>query len=75
MVSAIILAYNRCSEVLITIQKLKEYRATLSFPLNIIVVDNASVDDTSDKINLHHPDITLVTKKINNGIAGWNEGI
>ena len=74
MVSAIILAYNRRSEVLITIDKLKEYRRKLPFDLEIIVVDNASVDDTSLQIKQHHPDITLVTKKVNNAIAGWNDG-
>jgi len=74
MVSAVILAYNRCPEVLITINSLKQLRSTLSFNLQIVVVDNASVDDTSKKVNLLHPDVTLVTKEKNNGIAGWNEG-
>lgn len=74
MVSAIILSYNRCPEVLITIDKLKAYRKVLPFELEIIVVDNASVDDTSVQVKKHHPDIVLVTKPHNNGIAGWNEG-
>ncbi len=74
MVSAIVLAYNRCAEVLLTIEKLKSYRQTLPFNMEIIVVDNASVDDTSRQVSSQHPDITLVTKPKNNGIAGWNEG-
>ncbi|MGI8636042.1 MAG: glycosyltransferase family 2 protein, partial [Segetibacter sp.] len=74
MVSAVILAYNRCSEVLFTIGKLKEFRKTLPFDLEIVVVDNASVDSTSQAIKEMHPDITLVTNPKNNGIAGWNEG-
>ena len=74
MVSAIILSYNRCPEVLLTVSILKAYRKNLPFDLEIIVVDNASVDDTSLRIQTVHPDIVLVTKTKNNGIAGWNEG-
>ena len=74
MISAIVLAYNRCAEVLITIEKLKQIRVELPFDLEIVVVDNASADDTTPQIKAAHPDIVLVTKKTNNGIAGWNEG-
>lgn len=74
MVSAIILSYNRCAEVLITIDKLKVLKPNLPFTLAIIVVDNASTDDTSCQINEKHPDIILVRKEKNNGIAGWNDG-
>lgn len=73
MVSAVILAYNRCSEVLVTINKLKQY-SPLPFPLEIVVVDNASVDNTSAEISRLHPDVMLVTKKKNNAVAGWNDG-
>jgi len=74
MVSAVILAYNRCSEVLITISSLKQLCPTLPFELQIVVVDNASVDNTSAEVKNQHPDVTLITKEKNNGIAGWNEG-
>lgn len=74
MVSAIVLAYNRCAEVLITIEKLKSLQKLLPFNLEIIVVDNASADNTSIEISKKHPDIMLITKQKNNGIAGWNDG-
>lgn len=74
MVSVVILAYNRCSEVLITIEKMKMLSTKLPFPLEIVVVDNASADNTTPEVKAKHPDITLVTKPTNNGIAGWNEG-
>lgn len=74
MVSAVILSYNRCNEVLKTIDKLKALRLSLPFELEIIVVDNGSIDQTSAKVAEQHPDIILVSKKDNNGIAGWNEG-
>jgi len=74
MVSAIILSYNRCAEVLLTIDKLKNYRKIIPFELEIIVIDNASVDDTSIQVKTYHPELTLITKIKNNGIAGWNDG-
>jgi GT2 family glycosyltransferase len=74
MVSTIILAYNRCAEVLLTIDKMKALLSALPLQTEIIVVDNASIDDTSSKIKELHPDIVLVRKNKNNGIAGWNAG-
>lgn len=74
MISAVVLAYNRCAEVLTTIEKLKAYATTLPYELEIIVVDNESADDTTLQISTQHPDVKLVTKTKNNGIAGWNDG-
>ena len=74
MVSAIVLAYNRCSEVLITIAKLKSYAGTLPFELDIIVIDNNSGDNTYVEVKAIHPDITVIKREHNNGVAGWNDG-
>jgi GT2 family glycosyltransferase len=74
MVSTIILAYNRSNEVLKTIEKLKLLRQSFPLDLEIIVVDNASIDDTSALVSSCHPDVKLITKTKNNGIAGWNDG-
>jgi GT2 family glycosyltransferase len=53
---------------------MKMLSARLPFTLEIIVVDNASVDNTSAEVASKHPDVILVKKAKNNGIAGWNEG-
>ncbi|RDC55828.1 glycosyltransferase [Pedobacter chinensis] len=74
MVSAIILAFNRKEEALKTIGKLEELRQSLPFELEIIIVDNASKDGTSAAIKERHPDLKLISRSINNGIAGWNDG-
>lgn len=74
MVSVVILAYNRRDEVLITVAKMKDVCSALPFTTEIIVVDNASVDDTSAAILSSHPDVVLMRKDKNNGIAGWNDG-
>lgn len=74
MITAVVLGYNRVNEVLITVDKLKAYAKKLPFQLDIIVVDNASVDETTAQVQSVHSDIKLITKEINNGIAGWNDG-
>lgn len=74
MVSAVILAYNRVAEVEITLDKLKTYAASLSFPLEIILVDNESVDNTTAMVQENFPGVRIVTIQKNVGIAGWNEG-
>lgn len=74
MVSAIILAYNRRVEALKTIEILKSLMHELPFSLEIIVVDNASTDHTSEDIKQNYPDVTLITRSKNNGVAGWNDG-
>jgi GT2 family glycosyltransferase len=74
MVSAVILAYNRRVEALKTIDILNSTKPTLPFELEIIVVDNASSDNTSTEIKSAYPDVTLVTRNKNNGVAGWNDG-
>lgn len=74
MVSAIILAYNRREEVLLTITKLAQLQYLLPFEMEIIIVDNASVDGTSKAIASMYPHLTLITREKNSGIAGWNDG-
>jgi GT2 family glycosyltransferase len=74
MVSIIILAYNRRDEALKTIAKLKQAESEFNFPTEIIVVDNASADGTSAAIKAQYPEVKLITRQHNNGIAGWNDG-
>lgn len=74
MVSVIILAFNRCAEALVTINKMQQLKMLLPFDMEIIVVDNASTDGTSVQISSLYPDVTLITRAYNNGIAGWNDG-
>jgi GT2 family glycosyltransferase len=74
ILSVIILAYNRCSEVLFTLEKVKSMQTLMPFDLEIIVVDNASVDGTYATVAAAFPGINLIRKEENNGIAGWNEG-
>jgi GT2 family glycosyltransferase len=74
MVSVIILAYNRVAEVLITLQKMESVKARAPFPVEIIVVDNASTDHTSEQVRKAFPGVHLITRTKNSGVSGWNDG-
>jgi GT2 family glycosyltransferase len=72
-VSFVILNYNRKSEVLSTIDKTYNLMKGKS-GYEIIVVDNASTDDSVESINSLYTEVILIKRKDNNGIAGWNDG-
>jgi len=74
MVTVIVLTYNRRDEVIFTVEKLKSIKQTLPFELEIIVVDNASTDETSTSVLVSDPEVILISKTKNNGVAGWNDG-
>ena len=74
MVSVVILAFNRLKEVIITLDKLTLFASTFKFPMDIILVDNASVDNTSSEVLKRFSSVRVVTIQNNCGIAGWNEG-
>lgn len=40
----------------------------------IIVVDNASADSSSASIRKRFPQVRLIERPVNNGVAGWNDG-
>ncbi len=40
----------------------------------IIVVDNASSDGSAASVKALFPTVTVIERKVNNGIAGWNDG-
>ena len=55
MVPAVVLAYNKDAEVFISVSKPKEDAGQLPFHLEIIVVDNALIDDAIPFIRHQHP--------------------
>lgn len=69
-----ILTHNRKNKLDITLHKvLKE----LNYPRDkyeVIVVDNASSDGTSEMIKEKYPEVKVIRMDKNIGIAGWNEG-
>jgi GT2 family glycosyltransferase len=72
LASVIIVTRNRCKDVLDCVHSVSKstYR-----PLEIIVVDNASTDETSTMLPKVYPNVLLVSNKANLGLAaGRNVG-
>lgn len=70
-VSVVVLTYNRADQVLDTLARL----AALPDRIAIIVVDNASTDDTAERVALAFPSVELVVAPSNMGAAGRNLGV
>jgi GT2 family glycosyltransferase len=74
LVTAVILAYNRRDPLRITLTKLREELDWPAERLEVIVVDNASTDGTSDMVRAEFGDVKLIVSERNTGISGWNRG-
>jgi GT2 family glycosyltransferase len=73
LVFAVVLNWNAFDDTHECLLSLNE----ASYPnFQIVVVDNGSNDDSSNKIVENHPEVTLVQCEVNKGIAaGYNRGI
>jgi hypothetical protein len=67
-----ILAFNRRDEVRITLQSLTNGLDYPAARIEIIVVDNASSDGTSEMLASDFPEVRCLTLSANSGVAGWN---
>jgi GT2 family glycosyltransferase len=72
LVTAAVLAYNRREPLRITLTKLRDELGWPAEKLEVIVVDNASTDGTSDMVRTEFPDARLIVSDVNTGISGWN---
>jgi GT2 family glycosyltransferase len=73
-VSIVFLVYNRREELRESLQQMtraSDYPAEL---VQVIVVDNASEDGASEMVREEFPRVQLITRTINCGISGWNDG-
>ncbi|MHC4681034.1 MAG: glycosyltransferase family 2 protein [Planctomycetota bacterium] len=72
--SIIIVSWNVCHELLECLQSIRENPPSESF--EVIVVDNASTDETVDTVTTHFPEVVLAANTHNRGFAAANnEGI
>lgn len=71
--SFVILNFNREQELLVTIGKTLELMAGNS-DYEVIVVDNASSDQSVAAVRSLFPQVQLIERHTNIGIAGWNDG-
>jgi GT2 family glycosyltransferase len=73
-VSIVFLVYNRREELrtsLLHMTRDSDYPAEL---VDITVVDNASADGASEMVREEFPEVRLITREVNCGISGWNDG-
>lgn len=71
LVTVNILSFNRKDELRNTLTKVYEqdYKN-----IEVIIVDNASGDGSSEMVKKEFPEVQLIQLEKNIGIAGWNEG-
>lgn len=71
LVTVNILSFNRKEELRNTLTKVfeQDYKN-----IEVIVVDNASSDDSPEMVEKEFPIVKLIKLEKNIGIAGWNEG-
>jgi GT2 family glycosyltransferase len=70
LISIIIVNYNTCDLTCNCIQSI--YRKISSFPFEIILVDNASCDDSIYKIKKLYPQVNIIVSPINLGFGKAN---
>ena len=71
LVTINILSFNRKNDLFNTLMKVYEQDYQ---NIEVIVVDNASVDGTQAMVHSSFPKVRLIELQKNIGIAGWNEG-
>lgn len=71
LVTVNILSFNRKEELRNTLEKVygQDYKN-----IEVIVVDNASNDGSTEMVDRDFPNVILIKMQKNIGIAGWNEG-
>lgn len=65
--------YNREKELLETLAKTLDLMQGKD-SYEIIVVDNASTDQSVTSVMARFPEVKLISRNVNTGIAGWNDG-
>lgn len=73
MVSVVLATHNRRDVVLETLKRLSTLAGEIS--LEIIVVDNTSVDGTSDAIRIAFPNVQLIESPVNAGSCAKGIGV
>ncbi len=72
-VSAVIVSYNTCDALVACVSSLER---EVTVPFEVIVVDNASADQSAEAVELIHPLVRVVKNNENRGFAvGCNQGL
>jgi len=74
-VSIVFLAYNRRDELAVSLEQVLEHLDYPADRLEVIVVDNASTDGTSEMVRERFPGLQVIRNPENVGASGWNVGM
>jgi len=72
--SFVIVNYNRKDELLLTLSKTRELIRESESDFEIVVVDNASTDNSAEEVKLKFSEVLLIQNEINAGAPAWNIG-
>lgn len=68
----IILNYNGCKNTLECLYSFDKVRVSQGYDIHLVVVDNASIDDSVKIIKAKFPKVILIENKVNLGYSGGN---
>lgn len=74
-VSIVFLAYNRQDQLAHSLERVLEHLDYPADRLEVIVVDNASVDGTAAMVSERFPGVGLIRSPVNVGMSAWNAGM
>jgi GT2 family glycosyltransferase len=72
-VTIVFLVYNRCEELRTSLREML-FESDYDGEIDVIVVDNASTDDSSAMVAKEFPQVRLIRRELNCGVSGWNDG-
>ena len=70
----VFLVYNRCEELRESLRRMLSECDYDSDRIDVIVVDNASDDDSAAMVESEFPQVRLIRREVNCGVSGWNDG-
>lgn len=73
-VTIVFLVFNRCEELRTSLHQMLEESDYDPSLVDVIVVDNASSDGSGEMVTREFPQVRVIRRDVNNGVAGWNDG-
>jgi GT2 family glycosyltransferase len=73
-VTIVFLVYDRRDELRTSLRKMLSESDYDADKVDVIVVDNASVDGSAAMVEEEFPQVRVIRRETNIGVSGWNEG-
>lgn len=73
-VTVVFLVYNRREELRTSLHKMLVESDYDAYRVDVVVVDNASRDGSSEMVAAEYPQVRLLRRETNSGVSGFNDG-